>query len=1207
MIRALVVALAAARAAAAASEHVAYGFDTPDMFVEFGQTLPIPPELQRPTGSATQTVVPGPDGGTALRFDWEFKWTDFVGLLYFQTGNITGFRGCTDKSQLRLRYRVPTPVTGSMLPPREDQSGFGDRPGEGDPWQPMMVFGLYDAKDCQLGDLCFTQDWAAVGPGGLEVYTANFDAFADDSSEWRELRLGICGGYQIKNPWLLAPELGAQHGNLVLDVGEVTGVTIGVTTDPRQKAFARGAVEFADLTCIEPDEPVDPCAVDSRKDPAVRAAHEFMPDIALDKARAYDRRSAAEQVCWEMCAADPRCLYWMLDTLFVSAHVNSELNGCWFYDAIGEGTVGAKPTTPPGRIVESYWSRDPTKRGAICDVCACSEVAGGRAADCAGRDLATVPAFDDVTLISLDLSDNPRLTLIGPEAFRGLEVSLERLVLPGSLEHLSPEALSGLDDVDIEAEAGGNAIREKDGKFFDVCCSKGETVAGLTYCDLRPSTPTTTDFTSARMDQASYEARFGDLPVLDLLTRESPVFAEAAESVDKCVVYCHRDPECFAFAYSTFTTFQGRCFMYGAAPAPDAPAPSVFDTTTDYVGGLPPRARAAAGDRVMAEPDEVVLEEANGYAGSFDVFLGGEPLRGAVWVTPTVDDASLDVTFDPPGPLVFYNASERQRVAVSVQGVMTGATPTVSFDVIACDVAFGLAPAIVRLIVRAPPRKSSSSNNKAKRLRKQLVIAAIVVACVLGVVGMAWLFFAGRKFARRKAKLEADRAVQVVQQVATASDRVKEFQAHLHVVRGDAFLALPALKSHEELRDCIETYDTLQSVHHAAMSKNILFVFISHQWLGWHEPDPDGVHIASMKQAVRSVAADADVEASTIRVWVDVASIPQMNRSEQRLAINSLPTFASTCDYFVVVAPDCTHADTGKPCDARTYRSRAWCRAEIMSCWARNGTNDMYVSTNAGLRPLAANDAVLKEALDVFHGELTCCRLGHPGAQPCDREALMLPMLGLYAQLYAKRNGGNGESNYADIVDIKDTLYPKTCRYCYKPDQGPEVTEDITLFGDLVQAMELAVDLGSAADNDPLKTRAVPDFEPGTNAQPHAHHLRVIGPHGSGHATKAGSFASSSFGSIVSRSLSKSARSLSDDKSQGTAAARRLALGVTIADQVADSSSSTSRRLSRRGSSGASRGASFASQATDARPADKRLNRANTWRASAPHITTDDV
>merc|ERR1719271_1249039 len=109
----------------------------------------------------------------------------------------------------------------------------------------------------------------------------------------------------------------------------------------------------------------------------------------------------------------------------------------------------------------------------------------------------------------------------------------------------------------------------------------------------------------------------------------------------------------------------------------------------------------------------------------------------------------------------------------------------------------------------------------------------------------------------------------------------------------------------------------------------------------------------------------------------------------------------------------------------------------------------------------------------------------------------MLPMLGLYAQLYAKRHGEHAES-YADIVDLKDKLYPKTCQYCYRPDQGGVAsTEEITLFGDLVEAMELAVDLGSAADDDPLKTRAVPDFEPGTNAQPHAHQLRVVG-HGGG-------------------------------------------------------------------------------------------------------------
>ena len=45
-----------------------------------------------------------------------------------------------------------------------------------------------------------------------------------------------------------------------------------------------------------------------------------------------------------------------------------------------------------------------------------------------------------------------------------------------------------------------------------------------------------------------------------------------------------------------------------------------------------------------------------------------------------------------------------------------------------------------------------------------------------------------------------------------------------------------------------------------------------------------------------------------------------------------------------------------------------------MSCWARNGSMDMYYSTNAGLKPLAIDDSDLVEALDVFAGDLTCCR-----------------------------------------------------------------------------------------------------------------------------------------------------------------------------------------------------------------------------------------
>ena len=34
-----------------------------------------------------------------------------------------------------------------------------------------------------------------------------------------------------------------------------------------------------------------------------------------------------------------------------------------------------------------------------------------------------------------------------------------------------------------------------------------------------------------------------------------------------------------------------------------------------------------------------------------------------------------------------------------------------------------------------------------------------------------------------------------------------------------------------------------------------LQVFISHQWLGYHDADPQGVHVRSMRHAVHAVAA----------------------------------------------------------------------------------------------------------------------------------------------------------------------------------------------------------------------------------------------------------------------------------------------------------------------------------------------------------------
>ena len=84
------------------------------------------------------------------------------------------------------------------------------------------------------------------------------------------------------------------------------------------------------------------------------------------------------------------------------------------------------------------------------------------------------------------------------------------------------------------------------------------------------------------------------------------------------------------------------------------------------------------------------------------------------------------------------------------------------------------------------------------------------------------------------------------------------------------------------------------------------------------------MHLAAAKRAVIDAAARARVWPKAVRVWLDVLSVPQTNASVQRLVIASLPTFASVCDLFIVVAPDAVHTATGKRCDAASYRQRGW-------------------------------------------------------------------------------------------------------------------------------------------------------------------------------------------------------------------------------------------------------------------------------------------
>ena len=52
------------------------------------------------------------------------------------------------------------------------------------------------------------------------------------------------------------------------------------------------------------------------------------------------------------------------------------------------------------------------------------------------------------------------------------------------------------------------------------------------------------------------------------------------------------------------------------------------------------------------------------------------------------------------------------------------------------------------------------------------------------------------------------------------------------------------MKRHEELRDDLVIYDATDDVADGQMRGEV-FVFLSHQWLGYGSPDPNGVHAAA--------------------------------------------------------------------------------------------------------------------------------------------------------------------------------------------------------------------------------------------------------------------------------------------------------------------------------------------------------------------------
>jgi hypothetical protein len=207
--------------------------------------------------------------------------------------------------------------------------------------------------------------------------------------------------------------------------------------------------------------------------------------------------------------------------------------------------------------------------------------------------------------------------------------------------------------------------------------------------------------------------------------------------------------------------------------------------------------------------------------------------------------------------------------------------------------------------------------------------------------------------------------------------------------------------------------------------------FISHQWLGVSEPDPQNRHFPAMVQAVKLICEQFDLEHDELYVWVDYFSIPQRNLHLKELSIGSLGEYATAVRFFVVCAPEASNFDSGTLCDAKSYQLRGWCRLEQWARMTVGGLRHMFLLEGSDLVPIIDQPHWYSNSICVFDGEFT---------NDADKPKLVDSVLGLYGLALL---GSRHDEDTAHIIELvatdKARIFPPH------------------LFGDLPEVMERTV------------------------------------------------------------------------------------------------------------------------------------------------------
>lgn len=337
-----------------------------------------------------------------------------------------------------------------------------------------------------------------------------------------------------------------------------------------------------------------------------------------------------------------------------------------------------------------------------------------------------------------------------------------------------------------------------------------------------------------------------------------------------------------------------------------------------------------------------------------------------------------------------------------------------------------------------------------------IVIVLITLASVAFVAMFGYSAYRLRKYILEKIKLEELRDRLMQDNISSALRSVT------HLMHPMALISAPRFQSMslQEVRMCFEharnngylvNLDDGVSIQKFKQAGNTI-IFFSYERLYWDISGPNEDQHFAMCQALQNVRRKLNLDDDDrIYIWLDVLCIPQKHHELRRLAVSSLYAYASHADVMVIIAPNSYHQDAHFESSPETCIKRVWVRIEHVFHIAKHSRAKLYLQTDSFAQ---VPDDWLQRVAPVFEAEMTCCRLGHPEGERCDREKLIVPMLGLYFDLLTSSRMGTLQGGAAEVKTIFDAekprMFPKFFKYVTR--NGLSVTKD--LFGDMVERME---------------------------------------------------------------------------------------------------------------------------------------------------------